>query len=308
MIELLKKEILARGDQFRILPIKRLQDLEKDIQDFRNSADLNGFQKYITSGLYQFELPAVDFAIRSVIIIASPVPAYAKVNFEWQGQKVPLISLARSYVGKKDAPAATEQYLTDCLKPMGYHIMSAPRLPLKRLAVSSDLAEYGRNNITFVAGMGSFITLVAYYTDLDCSEDNWRAVRQMDKCSGCTACLNNCPTGAILKDRFLINNERCVSLFNEGPGEFPEWLPKSAHNCLYDCIKCQDVCPQNQDYINNVIGPIEFDAAETDMLLAGKEFKDLPLALQEKVIFLGMDRWFAAIPRNLKILLENKAA
>ena len=99
-------------------------------------------------------------------------------------------------------------------------------------------------------------------------------------CSSCAVCMKNCPTGA-------------------------KWLPKSAHNCLYDCLLCQKICPQNKDYINNIIGPIEFDEAETEALLSGKSIKELPNALKKKVVFLGMDQWFSAIPRNIMVLMEN---
>jgi epoxyqueuosine reductase len=193
MIESVEQEILRRGDQFRIIPVERLKDLEKENDDFKSRDDLNGFQKYIAESIYQFDLlPDTDtdtnFEIRSVIIIASPVPAYAIVLFHWKGKKVPLISPARSYVGKKDAATATKQYLTKLVKLLGYHIKPAPRLPLKRLAVKSDLAAYGRNNITYVDGMGSFLTLSAYYTDMSCEEDSWYEIRNMGDCSSCTAC------------------------------------------------------------------------------------------------------------------------
>lgn len=306
MVELLKQEILTHGDKFKILSIERLKDLQNDIEAFKNNENLNEFQKYITNSIYQFELPAAGFVIRSIIIIASPTPSYAKIIFHWQGNKISALSLARSYIDKKAAPTATKQYLTKFLKPTGYHIQYTQQLPLKRLAVRSGLAAYGRNNICYVDGMGSFITLVSYFSDIPCTEDNWHEIRQMDNCSSCTACLKNCPTGAISKTRFLINNERCLSYFNEGPGDFPEWLPKSAHHCLYDCLMCQSICPQNKDYIDNVIGPIEFDEEETGLLLSGKSMTEFSPALKKKVRFLGMDSWLSAIPRNIRVLFENK--
>jgi len=61
MIESFKQEILKHGDKFKILPITRLKDLKKDIEDFKNNEELNDFQKFITDSLYQFELPAADF-------------------------------------------------------------------------------------------------------------------------------------------------------------------------------------------------------------------------------------------------------
>ena len=305
MVELLKKQILINGDRCQVISIERLEDLKNDIENFKNNEDLNRFQNFITNKIYNFKLPDTDFQVRSIIIIASPTPSYAKVAFNLEGKKVQLISLARSYIGKKDAPAATKQYLTKLLKPKGYHIKSAGRLPLKRLAVRSGLAQYGRNNICYVDGMGSFLTLTAYLTDVPCVDDNWYEIRQMDNCSNCKACLNNCPTGAIIKDRFLINNERCLSYFNESPRDFPKWLPKSVHHCIYDCLMCQNICPENKNYIDNVIGPIEFDEIETDLLLSGKSIKEFPNAMKKKVRFLGMHEWIEAIPRNIKILLEK---
>ncbi|TCL59716.1 epoxyqueuosine reductase [Hydrogenispora ethanolica] len=305
MIELLSQEILSHGDKSRILPLERLADLQKDIAEFEERQDLNGFQKWIAGSLYQFDSPAADFGSRSLLIIASPNPAYAKVIFHWQGQKVPLICLARSEMGKKAAPARTKQYLTRFLKPLGYHIQAAPRLPLKRLAVRSGLAAYGRNNICYVEGMGSFFTLVAYFSDIPCDAGDWHELRVMEHCQSCNACLKNCPTGAILPERFLIDNERCLSYFNESPGDFPDWLPRSVHHCLYDCLMCQRICPQNRERIDHVTGPVEFDEAETALLLSGKTLPEFPPALRRKVRFLGMDEWLGAMPRNIRVLLEN---
>lgn len=305
IVESFQQEVVAHGDKCRIVPAGRLKDLRQDIEDFRNNGHLNGFQKYIVNNMYQFDLPSCGFEVRSIVVIASPVPSYANVVFNWQNRKIPVIGLARSYDGKADAATATKQCLTGLLESTGYHLSEAPQLPLKRLAVRSGLAAYGRNNICFVDGMGSFLTLVAYLSNLEPVDDNWYSIRQIDSCANCTACLSNCPTGAILKDRFLINNERCLSYFNESSDDFPEWLPKSVHHCLYDCLMCQNICPANKEYINNVVGPVEFDERETNLLLSGEPMAKFPPDLEHKAKFLGMDRWIDAIPRNLKILLEN---
>jgi epoxyqueuosine reductase len=199
-----------------------------------------------------------------------------------------------------------KEYLLRLLEPEGYHLEGAPWLPLKRLAVQSGLALYGRNNITYVEGMGSFFGLAAYYSDLACPAGEWHDVRQMDACAGCAICVDNCPTGAILPERFLIDNERCLSYLNEVPGEFPAWLSPSAHHCLYDCLRCQEICPQNAGYVDHVIGPIEFDERETDLLLASAPLAELPDDLKERVVLLGLDEWWGAIPRNLRVLFAQR--
>lgn len=102
----------------------------------------------------------------------------------------------------------------------------------------SGLAEYGKNNICYVSGMGSFLQIVAAYSDLPCSEDGWREPVMMKSCDGCDLCRRVCPTGAIPSDRFLLRGERCIVYHNEKRGDvpFPDWMAASWHNCLIGCM------------------------------------------------------------------------
>jgi epoxyqueuosine reductase len=298
MIETIKQWALDHSDKLQIIPVKRLQDIRNEIEVFRENEDLNGFQQWITTDLYKFNIPDVGFPVRSIILLAIPHPLYANVEFERHVKKYKLLSLVMSDFDH------TEKDLSDFLVVSNYHIGSAPDLPMKRLAVKSGLAVYGRNNVCYVEGMGSLFSFAAYYSDIFCDHDNWMEVRQSDRCANCQACLTNCPTGAIRKDRFLINNERCLSNLNESPGEFPDWLPKSVHHCLYDCLKCQIICPMNKEYLDHTIGPIQFNEEETDMMLSGCPLDAFSPAFQQKSKMLGLDQWFDNIPRNLKALFE----
>lgn len=299
MIRSLQQEALSHGDRLQVIPKYRIHDLCKEIELFSKGEELNGFQRWIVSSLYHFDTPALEFDVSSVLLIAVPHPAYAKIDLEWQGKKYNFVSLIMSDFDK------VEKYLVEFLGPKGYHIISAPDLPLKRLSVKSGLAVYGRNNICYVEGMGSYFSLAAYFSDMPCDEqDNWTEMRTASACFNCRICFNKCPTGAIRQERFLIDNEKCLSYFNEGPGEFPDWLPKSAHHCLYDCLKCQINCPMNRDYNHNVAGPIPFSEDETGLILSEASFESYPPALRNKFKILGLDKWFHAIPRNLKTLLE----
>lgn len=314
MIAQLAGEFERHGQQGRVVPVERLGDLRAELDEFGRTEPLNGFQRYIISEMYHLELPELHFPVRSVIVAASPVPAYARVVFEWQGERIPLTSLAHAFPGRPEPSAEIANYLGAVLAPAGYHLAPAETLPLKRLAARSGLATYGRNNICYVPGMGSFMNLYAFYSDLpadaqvtgDVLAGGWHDIGPMAACDGCDACLDACPTGAIRPQRFLIDNERCLSCYNEGPGEFPDWLPRSVHHCLYDCLRCQLACPENAAYAGRVIGPIDFDSDETALLLAGKPLDEFPAALQDKVRLLGMDPCLAAIPRNLALLLETR--
>jgi len=88
-------------------------------------------------------------------------------------------------------------------------------LPLKILAVRSELASYGKNNISYIPGMGSFYRLIAFYSDFPCQEDIWLEPQMMKHCHNCSACLDNCPTGAITSGGFLLHAERCITFHNE---------------------------------------------------------------------------------------------
>jgi epoxyqueuosine reductase len=290
------------GEKLQIVNINRLQNLQSEIEFFEKNQELNGFQQWIAHNIYKFEIPDAEFTVKSIIIVAIPHPSYANVEFVRWNQKYHFMSLVKSDFD------TTKKYLQEFLAPNGYHLKPATNLPLKRLAVHTGLAVYGRNNICYVEGMGSFFSFSAYFSDIPCDSDGWAEIRHADTCAHCKICLNHCPTGAIRENRFLIDNERCLSYFNETPGEFPAWLPRSVHHCLYDCLKCQINCPMNKPYADTIIESIQFNEDETDMLLSGSPWDDFPPALKQKSKILGLDEWLGAIPRNLKILFELSEA
>jgi epoxyqueuosine reductase len=308
MIKQLKEEILRHGDKGQIVPIERLQEIKQDIEAIKTTGVFNGFQNFIVDKLYVLDVPKTDFEVRSIIIVATPRPLLAKIVVNYQGRRIPL-KMPASYIGVKPVPLQVGKYLNDFLEPQGYQVKHEPMLPLKRLAVRSGLSQYGRNNITYVEGMGSSLMLTAYFSDLPCPEDSWREVCQMDLCKTCKACLKNCPTGAIMEDRFLIDNERCLTYFNESgsDGSFPEWIDPLAHNSIYGCVNCQVVCPQNKGCIDNIIEPMEFTEDETLLILSGKPIDEWPAELAAKVKAIDEVHDYSGLSRNLRVLLEREA-
>jgi len=88
-------------------------------------------------------------------------------------------------------------------------------LPLKILALRSELASYGKNNISYIPGRGSFYMLIVFYTDFPCQEDIWVKPQIMKICHTYSAYIDNCPTGAITSGGFLLRAERCITFYNE---------------------------------------------------------------------------------------------
>jgi epoxyqueuosine reductase len=298
MNDLLKNEALKHGDRLQIIPSHRIADLKNDIDTFARSEELNGFQKWIVNGLYSYDVPSVDFTVRSVILIALSHPFYADVIFTGNGREYSGKCLVRS-----DFDAA-DKYLKTFLEGFGYHAVRAYNLPMKRLGVQSGLSEYGRNNITYIDGMGSNFSLTAYFSDTPCEEDTWRQAVTAKACNSCRACINNCPTGAIRSERFLIDNQKCLSAMNETDDEFPEWLPVSVHHTCYDCLRCQEKCPMNIGHIDKMDGCFVFSEQETGMLLQGESIESFPEGMKQKIFKLGLDEWYSAIPRNIRMLMR----
>lgn len=299
MIEQLEKVALKHGDKLSILPIEKIVDLKNDIVAFKEKTQLNNFQKWIVDNKYSYGIPDVDFEIKSVIILACKRPSsHANVKLTYKGKRYATKSLVPVNFNE------VNDYINDFAAQNNCNFVVAHNLPLKRLATRSGLASYGRNNITYVKGLGSFLSYIAYYTDIPCDKDNWSEVTMSKACKNCNVCYDYCPTGAIIEDRFLINNEKCLSFLNETPKMFPDWVLVSAHHCIYDCMMCTHTCPMNKAYINKEPITIEFTEHETNMLLDEKIDK-FDAKLREKVKYLGMDEWIDAIPRNIKIILDN---
>lgn len=298
MISELEKLAVIHGDRLTVIPIKRMFELENLLETYKQQADLNSFQQWIMNDLYQFELPEVEFSIKSIILVAIHHPFYAKIKFQKNAKEYNCLSLVNADFEENN------NYIIDHMESSGFSLKVADNPPLKRLGVHSGLAKYGRNNITYIDGLGSNFSYTAYFSDLPCEEDNWGEVMNADLCKTCTLCINSCPTGAIRKEQFLIDNQKCLSCINEVPGDFPDWLPMTVHHTLYDCLICQKVCPMNNKQKDDVLDNISFSEEETNLLLYGAPISSFSDEMRKKVLLLGIDRWYDAIPRNLDTLFK----
>lgn len=181
---------------------------------------------------------------RWVIIVLVPRPAHS-VAFTSRGRSFKLL-LPPTYVRYN---ATRDQVLQDLVVSV-FHGRAVPQpLPalLKDVAARLRLVTYGRNNVTYAEGLGSYFQLVGCSTTEDLSEGavEPRPPARLAACDSCDACAAACPTAAIPSDRFLLRAERCLVYYNERAVEFPSWIPSSAHRCLMGCLQCQTACPAN---------------------------------------------------------------
>jgi len=304
LMDELHSTLEENGYQDRIVSIQHLRDLEEGIEGSRRRGLLNEelYQEYL-SGLV-FKPPDDLPEARSLIVVAVPQPQI-RVIFTWQGESWPF-TIPPTYPAYRETDERVGDILSSVLNPEGYRVSQAA-LPVKYLAVRSGLGEYGRNNICYVPGMGSFHRLVAFYTDFPCPEDSWREPQMTKSCQSCHVCIDSCPAGAITADRFLIHAERCLTFHNERRGEFPAWIGPSWHNCLVGCLHCQIACPQNVLFLEWIEGDQVFSEEETNLILECVPSDRLHLDTVKKLERLDLIEYLEVLPRNLRMLLRQKS-
>ena len=118
---------------------------------------------------------------------------------------------------------------------------SAPVLD-KAWAAKSGLGWIGKNSNLLTQQVGSYYFIGELIVDMELNYDN----PAMDHCGSCTACLDACPTQAIVEP-YVVDGSKCISYFtielkneipNEVKGQFDDWI--------FGCDVCQEVCPWNR--------------------------------------------------------------
>jgi epoxyqueuosine reductase len=299
----LLSEVEARGWRGRAVPVGRMQEMGAEFEDNRRAhLDPTLYQERLAT--LRFDSPADLPGAQSVIVVAVPRPQTQGI-FHWRGRSTALI-LPPTYTRYRAIAREVIAWLNERLAAGG-HRAAETQLPLKLLAVRSGLAAYGKNNVCYVPGMGSFLELVGAYSDIPCADDPWQAPRMLKRCEKCSACLRACPSGAISAERFLLRAERCIVFHNERPGNvpFPEWMDSAWHNCIEGCMLCQKICPEDKPFRDWIEDTQEFSEEETALLLKGVTREQLPAATLAKLEQLDLVDDVGIFPRNLGVILNR---
>ncbi|EDP97424.1 tRNA epoxyqueuosine(34) reductase QueG [Kordia algicida OT-1] len=118
---------------------------------------------------------------------------------------------------------------------------SAPVLD-KAWAAKSGLGWIGKHSNLLTQKVGSFYFIAELIIDLELEYD----LPVTDHCGSCTACIDACPTQAIVEP-YVVDGSKCISYFTiELKNEIPTHVQGQFDNWMFGCDVCQDVCPWNR--------------------------------------------------------------
>lgn len=119
---------------------------------------------------------------------------------------------------------------------------SAPIME-RQWAQRAGLGWIGKNSLLLNREMGSFFFLAELIIDLEATPDSPLA---KDYCGTCTACIDACPTDAIVQPE-VIDASKCISYLTiELKEAIPDEFAGKMENWVFGCDICQDVCPWNR--------------------------------------------------------------
>ena len=186
--------------------------------------------------------------------------------------------------------------------PYGYRVFSdsAPVLE-KPLAAKAGLGWIGKHTCLIHRSAGSWFFLGEIYTDLPLPVE----VPVENHCGTCRACMDICPTGAIVAP-YDLDARRCISYLTiELRGPIPEELRPLIGNRVFGCDDCQLVCPWNR--FAQTTGEPDFaarnglDAPALIELFAWTEEQFLKRTEGSAIRRTGYEGWL----RNLAVALGN---
>jgi epoxyqueuosine reductase len=114
----------------------------------------------------------------------------------------------------------------------------------KAWAARAGLGWIGKSSNLITTDIGSWVFIGELLLNIELEYDN--AVFE-DHCGTCTACLDACPTGAIVEP-YVVDSRRCISYgtIELRDDELPNEIAANLEGWLYGCDICQDVCPWNR--------------------------------------------------------------
>ena len=177
---------------------------------------------------------------------------------------------------------------------------SAPVLD-KAWASKSGLGWIGKNSNLLTKQHGSFFFIAELILDLELEVD----AAMEDYCGTCTACIDACPTEAIIRP-YVVDGSKCISYFTiELKEEIPKDVAGKFENWVFGCDICQDVCPWNR--FSKPHSEPAFTPKEELMQMKLEDWEEITEDVFKKIFTnSAVERTgYKGLKRNLKFLSET---
>ena len=114
----------------------------------------------------------------------------------------------------------------------------------KAWAVRAGLGWLGKHSNVITTDYGSWVFIGEIILNIDLEYDNEVVP---DHCGSCTACLDACPTNAIVEP-YVVDSRKCISYatIELRSDKLPDEIEQNLEGWFYGCDICQDVCPWNR--------------------------------------------------------------
>lgn len=127
-------------------------------------------------------------------------------------------------------------------------------------AYRAGVGFIGRNGLIINPELGSWLFLATIITTAELVPDS----PVKNRCGTCRACIDACPTSAIVANR-VVNSRKCISYHTiENRGNIPKEIANNMNGWFFGCDICQEVCPWNQKHIPTTDLPLRVDYGTLD--------------------------------------------
>jgi len=177
---------------------------------------------------------------------------------------------------------------------------SAPVMD-KAWAAKAGLGWIGKNSNLINPKNGSFFFIGELILDIELEPD--KPIR--DHCGTCTACIDACPTEAIIKP-YVVDGSKCISYFTiELKDAIPTSMNGQFDNWAFGCDVCQDVCPWNR--FSKPHSEPQFNPHPDMLAMTKKDWEELTEDVFKKVFQKSAVKRakFGGLKRNIEFLRKG---
>lgn len=258
--DLIKKKAKELGYELVGFVRAEILEVEKKLLAEWISRGFDAQMKWISNTLDKRTNPFLVFPeVKSIVVLGINYYQSYKIELTDNVGKISRYAWGKDYHSVlKKKNKELENYLSQRIenfKSLSY-VDSGPTMD-KVWAVKAGLGWLGKNLNVINTEIGSWFFISLIFTNIELEN----SITISDHCGTCRACIEACPTQAIVEP-YLLDSNKCISYITiEHREDIPEFFTGKMDNWIFGCDICQEVCPWNrkaietkeQEFTSNII-------------------------------------------------------